>query len=353
MADVSTPTARVEPMLAESEGAESPLPLQTMAPSHSPSERKKRAVVVKRAPPPAKAKKQLLVARKARPGEEISRHALANVSSPGKVRGVQRTSYGGVLDRTVLGSAERFEEYEAAIAYGNASEDGASEENSSFANGKGNQSPGSRSAGGRGAGGRSPTPQSQHDQGFDNLSANPKQYLNALRVAKTKAYAEAEQHRLRIAKQTEALHLHDRLGVNKEARVLSKWVDQQRDWQRLTSGLSRLSRKRPEEVLMLSSCEEYREQTEQYQALQAAVPQHVRHAEHYWEMSLRGHGQRLVRIGNIFSGLFCPLQKEIPVPSMIRRPRLPGSATLSAPSNASGAPRKTQCPGNPFNFAST
>ena len=95
-------------------------PAMASAPASSPSEKKKKLLTVKKATAKPKAKKQMLVARKVRSGEEIPRHQLANVSSPGKVRGVQRTAYGGVLGRTVLGSAERFEEYEAAAQHGDA-----------------------------------------------------------------------------------------------------------------------------------------------------------------------------------------------------------------------------------------
>ena len=39
-------------------------------------------------------------------------------------------------------------------------------------------------------------------------------------------------------------------------------------------------------------------------------------------MSLRGQGARFVPIGNIFSGLFCPLKDKVPPPKIIRRPAL-------------------------------
>ena len=157
MVEVTAAPEAPDPLEATAGAAEARV---TQAPSQtSPTERKKRNVTVKKATAPPKAKKQLLVARKARPGEEIPRHTLANVSSPGKVRGVRRTPYGGVLDRTVLGSAERFEEYEAAAQnYGAASDDGASDDGNESSYAKGQASPGSRTSGGRSAGGRSPTP---------------------------------------------------------------------------------------------------------------------------------------------------------------------------------------------------
>ncbi|KAJ8613543.1 hypothetical protein CTAYLR_002173 [Chrysophaeum taylorii] len=55
--------------------------------------------------------------------------------------------------------------------------------------------------------------------------------------------------------------------------------------------------------------------------MQSVIPDHVRYAEHYWEMSLRNHGQRIVHVGNIFSGLFCPIQRENKIPPQIRKPR--------------------------------
>merc|ERR1711968_176782 len=45
----------------------------------------------------------------------------------------------------------------------------------------------------------------------------------------------------------------------------------------------------------------------------------------YWLMSLRGEGTRYVPVGNIFSGLFCPVHEDTYVnPEVIRRPDIPG-----------------------------
>ena len=90
----------------------------TLAPSLASPEttRKKRSIAVKLAAPPPKPTRTYLVARKARKGEAIDKNNLANVTSPGKARGVRRLPYGGVVARTVIGSTERFEEHEAAAA---------------------------------------------------------------------------------------------------------------------------------------------------------------------------------------------------------------------------------------------
>ena len=83
----------------------------------------KKTISVRRNREKPKPKKQLLVARKARPGEPLNRSLMQNGFSPGRRRGVRRTAYGGVVDRTVLGAADRFREFEAAARYRDAPDD--------------------------------------------------------------------------------------------------------------------------------------------------------------------------------------------------------------------------------------
>merc|ERR1740138_683810 len=109
--------------------------------------------------------------------------------------------------------------------------------------------------------------------------------------------------------------------MNSESKVMRRWTEQQRDWAKMQRGLARHAKKEHGALLMAPN-NAYREQTEEYQLIQAAIPMHERHGSHYWEMSLRAHGQRFVSVGNIFSGLFCPLKDHIPPPRIIRRPKV-------------------------------
>lgn len=66
-----------------------------------------------------------------------------------------------------------------------------------------------------------------------------------------------------------------------------------------------------------------RKQLEEFDILQKAKPLYEKHGEEYWMMSLRNLGIRFVTVGNIFSGLFCPVREERLVkPQIVRRPAL-------------------------------
>ena len=61
---------------------------------------------------------------------------------------------------------------------------------------------------------------------------------------------------------------------------------------------------------------------EEYALISAAIPAHVKYGGDYWEMTLRGGGERNVQVGNIFSGLFCVVQdkKGLDNPEVVRVP---------------------------------
>merc|ERR1719450_1565636 len=61
-------------------------------------------------------------------------------------------------------------------------------------------------------------------------------------------------------------------------------------------------------------------------------------------MSLRAHGQRFVSVGNIFSGLFCPLKDHVPPPRIIRRPLI---EPPSSPGSPQRSPTHAKAPGSP------
>ena len=61
---------------------------------------------------------------------------------------------------------------------------------------------------------------------------------------------------------------------------------------------------------------------EEYALIAAAIPAHVKYGGDYWEMTLRGGGERNVQVGNIFSGLFCNVKdkKGMDNPEVVRMP---------------------------------
>ena len=75
--------------------------------------------------------------------------------------------------------------------------------------------------------------------------------------------------------------------------------------------------------LVVSRSEEYREILEEYELIKKATPLYQKHGNEYWMMSLRNLGVRFVSVGNIFSGLFCPVREERLVkPQVVRKPYL-------------------------------
>lgn len=60
--------------------------------------------------------------------------------------------------------------------------------------------------------------------------------------------------------------------------------------------------------LVMSRAADYREQMEEYELIQKAIPFHQKHGGQSWLMSLRSEGIRYVPVGNLFSGLFCPVK---------------------------------------------
>ena len=93
------------------------MPLETQMMSVSaplPGATKKKKTIAVRLnveqPPP---KRQFLVARRPKKGEDIHHDTISNVGSPAKLRVVRRGVDGGIVDRSIVGSTDVFEEINA------------------------------------------------------------------------------------------------------------------------------------------------------------------------------------------------------------------------------------------------
>ena len=108
---------------------------------------------------------------------------------------------------------------------------------------------------------------------------------------------------------------------------MEKW---QREWAHFKSVMCRRLKKNIDD-LVVSRAEGYREILEEYDAISAATPLHQKHGSDYWMMSLRGYGTRYVAVGNIFSGLFCPVKEHTNHRiESVRIPRPDGSSAFNA-----------------------
>ena len=99
--------------------------------------------------------------------------------------------------------------------------------------------------------------------------------------------------------------VNERFNLNKEGKVLSRWQERQRDWEKIQNTISKrigLPESRPP---MMATTDDYRDKIEQYDLLQAAIPIEDRFSEP-WQMMLRGGGPVRVAVGHMFSGTPTP-----------------------------------------------
>ena len=172
-----------------------------------------------------------------------------------------------------------------------------------------------------------------------NRSDDPYRYrLNSaiLRAARRARIAEARSRELAEEEEDEVdMLVCDRVVEQREAHALKNWMKMQVTWSKAKKVLAKKLKKHPDD-LVLSRAEEFREKREEYDLIDNATPLHMKHGSEYWMMSLRGVGTRYVPVGNIFSGLFCPVHEDkVTDPLVIRAPgvRVPLSDRNDHPKN--------------------
>mmetsp|Transcript_26024 Transcript_26024/g.33826 ORF Transcript_26024/g.33826 Transcript_26024/m.33826 type:complete len:1676 (+) Transcript_26024:31-5058(+) len=295
----------------------------------SSTRKKTKTLYIRRAPnEEKKTKKQLMVARKPRPGEDISQ--ISEVGTSVGVKGVRRDDSGKPLGRSILGSIEMFQEVEAvetpdefmiAAASSAASagpttvqiQDNIPSSTSSH-HSKNNHS-------NKGGG--------QHNNNLNhNNNTNPADpslifnaYLHRLQASINNSIEKLEQDERSEQEHISTLLPSERFNKLRDGKVMARWEERQKDWELLQNKIAKKMNKDPTKMLMGES-NEFRERLEEYQTVLASLPLHERNIGALWEMSLRNGGPRHAPIGNIFSGLFCPLKVEIPLPKIVRKPNL-------------------------------
>ncbi|KAG6954413.1 hypothetical protein JG688_00012352 [Phytophthora aleatoria] len=115
-----------------------------------------------------------------------------------------------------------------------------------------------------------------------------------------------------------SLPIHERVSQQRQQNALRKWRQMNRDWETFKIRAARRLGKAPQELVM-SRAAAYREQREMYDALQKARPLSDKVGEDIWLVSLRNEGTRYVPVGNIFSGLFCPIRESTKLGPRIHR----------------------------------
>jgi 3-phosphoglycerate kinase len=268
----------------------------------SQPQHKKKTVVVRKKPPTivSKPKRQITVARRPRDGEDVGAMHATNFGSSVPA-GPRADETGRMIDRSYLGEEEDYLVEEALWNTGDAGS-----EHMSLAESMA-RPPSMRSMGGSTAAG-------------SVVGTIRDKYRSAVEVAKGRQ-AEADE----FDQQDEAdflseLPISEKLQTEREKRALVRWQKAQKDWKTFQRNISRKLGKREDDLVMVRS-EEYRLQMEEYDMIHKATPVYERHGPAYWLMSLRDEGTQYVPVGNIFSGLFCPI-KNNPKPQglQVRRP---------------------------------
>ena len=221
-----------------------------------------------------------------------------------------------ILERSILGTVEEYEDmvgngqrgsrrrsFQSRNAEGQKGEDGSSN------NSKKNERKKSMMGGGNL---QSITDSSFADnQAEDELFMYRQRLTNPEEVAKRRKRIEdaRKEEQEYMDEEEQEMLMCDLIVSRRETNALKKWKKIQKTWRTFRTNMAKSLGKHPDD-LVVSRAMEYREKREEYDMLEGATPADLKHGSEYWMMSLRGMGTRYVPVGNIFSGLFCPVNEE-------------------------------------------
>lgn len=144
-------------------------------------------------------------------------------------------------------------------------------------------------------------------------------YLFLLRSHQARAAQAYKEESEASARMAETLPLLERFDRKRDGKIISSWNSQQRTWagieQRLSTRLGTDA-----QTLLMSSIDEYRAKTEEYDALQLARPIADRFGQSTWQMDLRGGGSRMILASNTFSGLESNIKFALRDNPVVRKP---------------------------------
>eukprot|EP00940_MAST-03C_sp_MAST-3C-sp2_P000668 g668.t1 len=151
----------------------------------------------------------------------------------------------------------------------------------------------------------------------DELSTELKRLRHQRSKAKDARESELQNQSARMS----TMNIEDRIKLTKEEKVLKKFEKMQASWKRHNE-IARKKLKKKESELVQTRSDMYREVVEEYKVVHKAIPDSEKNKSAYWLMSLRNDGTRYVRVGNMFSGLYCAVKKEDKkMPLIVRHPR--------------------------------
>jgi len=123
-----------------------------------------------------------------------------------------------------------------------------------------------------------------------------------LLAAEAARQKELERDEKRLSKMTIA----EKIQARRQESAMKTFEKYQQRWGNWKEKMGKKLGKDPSRLVVAQS-EAYRAKKEEYELVQAAVPTFLKFGgDAYWAMSLRGSGERLVQVGNVFSGLSLP-----------------------------------------------
>jgi hypothetical protein len=146
-------------------------------------------------------------------------------------------------------------------------------------------------------------------------------YFEKLRLLQTNAETVRKSDKDQERTLMEYLPVNEKFNLNKEGKVIARWQERQREWEKIQAKIKRRLTSKVQKPLMMATTDEYRARMEEYDLLQAAVPLKDRFSSSSWQVMLRGGGPIRVAVGHIFSGIECEVDLELPRPKMVRKPK--------------------------------
>lgn len=157
---------------------------------------------------------------------------------------------------------------------------------------------------------------------LEKYNDDPDQYFSNLELLRRHAEATRKKESEEEKKLIEYLPVNEKFSFNKEGKVLTRWQERQRDWNRIQLQIERKLRSKIKRPLMMTTADEYRAKMEELDLLQASVPDEDRFNESSWQAGLRGGGAIRQPVGHIFSGLECKYEQALPRPTLVRKPKV-------------------------------
>ena len=154
------------------------------------------------------------------------------------------------------------------------------------------------------------------------IAENPDAYITTLQDLKNRMIGERKKSLQRRSTLASFLPMVERLGLNKEAKILAKWKQRQAEWEEIIMDISDRLNAPKQHALLMQKTDEYRARAEEYAFIRATRPAADLRAEEGWfEWSLRGNKTRSVSVGHAFSGLYCEVNDHAKPPTIMRKPK--------------------------------